>query len=212
MGVGQRSICERSIWGTHTIYNDGSAPGGTTASGAATVGDPADPVIIHTSKARGGELTSSYKEEKAALLLALDWIRANCPTERISICSDSQYLLKAVQSYAQAPSLFASDWTTGKAPPPSSGFHVARAYQATRPPTKRRKQLPPSPTRHPDPSHLPPQKHSSDAPSPIPRPTGPEQPWCTNNSPARQTALPPPTGQSPRHPPQQQQKQRQHPQ
>ncbi len=59
----------------------------------ATVGDPADPVIIHTSKARGAELTSSYEEEKAALFLALDWARANCPTERISIFSDSQSLL-----------------------------------------------------------------------------------------------------------------------
>ncbi len=43
----------------------------------ATTGDPADPVIIHTSKARAAELTSSYEEEKAALLLALDWARAN---------------------------------------------------------------------------------------------------------------------------------------
>ncbi len=58
-----------------TIYTDGSATGGTTAGGAdmvTTTGDPADPVIIHTSKARGAELTSSYEEEKAALLLALD--------------------------------------------------------------------------------------------------------------------------------------------
>ncbi len=31
----------------------------------ATVGDLADHVIIHTSKARGAELTSSYEEEKA---------------------------------------------------------------------------------------------------------------------------------------------------
>ncbi len=35
----------------------------------ATVGDPADPVITHTSKIRGTELTSSSEEEKAALLL-----------------------------------------------------------------------------------------------------------------------------------------------
>ncbi len=86
-----------------TIYTDGSATGGTTAGGAAmvaTVGGPADPVIIHTSKAREAELTSSYEEEKAALLLALDWARANCPTERISICSGSQALLKAIQSGA----------------------------------------------------------------------------------------------------------------
>ncbi len=69
------------------IYTDGSAAGGTTAGGTAmvaTTGDLADPVIIHRSKARGAELTSSsYEEEKAALLLALDWARVNCPTERI---------------------------------------------------------------------------------------------------------------------------------
>ncbi len=38
----------------------------------ATVGDSADPVIIHTSKMRRAELTSSYEEEKAAFLLARD--------------------------------------------------------------------------------------------------------------------------------------------
>ncbi len=59
----------------------------------ATIGDAADLVIIHTSKARRAELTSSYEEEKATLLLALDY-----PTERTSICSDNQLLLKAVQN------------------------------------------------------------------------------------------------------------------
>ncbi len=62
-----------------------------------TVGDPA---IIPESKIRGAELTSSYEEEKAAILLALDWTRTNCPTKRISICSDIQSLLKAIQSGA----------------------------------------------------------------------------------------------------------------
>ncbi len=45
----------------------------------ATAGDPADPEIIHTSKARGAELTSFYEEEKAALLMDLYWAKANCP-------------------------------------------------------------------------------------------------------------------------------------
>ncbi len=66
----------------------------------ATVGDRADPVITHTPKARGAELASSYEEEKAALPLALDWARANCPTERLLILSDSQSLLKAIRSDA----------------------------------------------------------------------------------------------------------------
>ncbi len=64
------------------------------------VGVPAEPVIFNTSKARGAELTSSHEEAKAALLLTLDWARVNCPTERISICSDNQPLLKAIQSGA----------------------------------------------------------------------------------------------------------------
>ncbi len=59
----------------------------------ATTGDSADPVITHTSKARGAELASSYEEEKATELLAVDCARATCPTERISICSDSESLL-----------------------------------------------------------------------------------------------------------------------
>ncbi len=69
-----------------TINTVGSATGGATARGAAlvaTVEDPTDPVVIHTSKARGAELTSAYEEENAAQLLALGWAMANCPTERI---------------------------------------------------------------------------------------------------------------------------------
>ncbi len=57
---------------THvTIYTDRSATGGTTAGGAAmvaTVGDPANPVIIHTSKARGAEVTSSNEKERSPAL------------------------------------------------------------------------------------------------------------------------------------------------
>ncbi len=74
----------------------GSATGATTAEGA----DLANPVIIHTSEERGVELTCSYEEKKADRLLALDYASANCPTERISICPDSQSPLKAIQSGA----------------------------------------------------------------------------------------------------------------
>ncbi len=44
--------------------------------------------------------TSSHEEEKATLLLALDWARTNCPTECISIYSESHPLLKTIQSDA----------------------------------------------------------------------------------------------------------------
>ncbi len=68
----------------------------------ATTGDPNDPVIIHTCKARGAALTSSYEEEKATLLLALDW-------------GASQYALTAnpylrlFRAAHTTPSLFASE-------------------------------------------------------------------------------------------------------
>ncbi len=48
----------------------------------------------HTSM----ELSGPGKE---ALLLALNLARANCPTERVSICVDSQSLLKAILGGAQ---------------------------------------------------------------------------------------------------------------
>ncbi len=122
----------------------------------ATVGDPADPVIIHTFKARGGQRASSDEKEKVALVLALGWARANCPTERISICSDSQSLLKAVQGGEHDAQIIRQRLNNREDPPPSCGFKVARAYQATRPPTNWRKQLPLPSTRHADPSRLPP--------------------------------------------------------
>ncbi len=108
----------------------------------APVGDPGEPVIIFTPKAHGVELTSSYEEEEAALLLALDWARANCPTERIS----ANPYFRLFRAAHTTPSLFASDKTTGKASPPLSGFQVTRAYRATRPLTNLLKQLPAPPT------------------------------------------------------------------
>ncbi len=57
-------------------------------------------MIIHTPKVRGAGLTSTYNEEKDALLLAFHWAMAKRPTERISICSDSQSKLKAIHSGA----------------------------------------------------------------------------------------------------------------
>ncbi len=54
------------------IYSDGPAAGGTTVGGAtlvATVGDSADPVIIHASKIGEAELIASDEEQKVAIQL-----------------------------------------------------------------------------------------------------------------------------------------------
>ncbi len=75
----------------------------------ATTGDPADPVIIHTSKAHGVELTSSYEEEKAALLLALDWARANSPLSANQYALTANPYLRLFTAVHTTPSLFASD-------------------------------------------------------------------------------------------------------
>ncbi len=67
----------------------------------ATVGVPADFVITQTSKTSGAELTSYFGEANAALLLALDWARTNCPTELTTIYSINQSLAKAMHGDTQ---------------------------------------------------------------------------------------------------------------
>ncbi len=59
-----------------TIYKGGPATGGTAIAGVHT-----GLAIIHASKIRGAEMTSTYGKEKAVL----DWTRANRPTERKSM-------------------------------------------------------------------------------------------------------------------------------
>ncbi len=119
----------------HIIHRLLCGTGGTTSGGAAmvaTTGDPAEPVIMHTSQIRGAELTSSYYEEKVALLPALDGTRVSCPTDRISICSDSQSLLKAIRSGARDTQFIPQRLDNRKGPPSSSGFRAIRVCQATR--------------------------------------------------------------------------------
>ncbi len=75
------------------IHTNGPATGRTTAGGAAianTEGDPTDISIINTSRLHRSELTSSYGEDKATLLHALNWASAHYPTELITICNYNQ--------------------------------------------------------------------------------------------------------------------------
>ncbi len=62
-----------------------------------TCGDPADPTILHQSHLRGEAFTSSFAEEAAAMQLALEWATANHPENSLTICTDSQSLLKAIE-------------------------------------------------------------------------------------------------------------------
>ena len=82
------------------IYTDGSATAGTTNGGYAvicTIGPAESPTVTNSIGKRGRTITSSYDEEKAALLTALKWIREN-QMKNILICTDSQSLCKAITS------------------------------------------------------------------------------------------------------------------
>ncbi len=62
-----------------------------------THGDPADPIILHQSHLRGAAFTSSFAEEAAAMQLALEWATTNHPEYSLTICTDSQSLVKAIE-------------------------------------------------------------------------------------------------------------------
>ncbi len=89
----------RLLDGQLTVYTDGSASAGTKDGGAGVIvtrGDPADPTILHQSHLRGAAFTSSFAEEAAAMQLALEWALTNHPEYSLTICTDSQSLLKAI--------------------------------------------------------------------------------------------------------------------
>ncbi len=126
-------------------------------------GGPAGPVIIHTSKARGTELTSSCKEEKAALLLALTWTRAICPTQRIQNgVHDTQHIRQRLDN-RKGPTIFI--WVPGHKDIPDNEAAAATTNTLKRP------------------ILFATAKPSSDEPSPILHPKGPELPWYTKFSP-----------------------------
>ncbi len=84
-----------------TIYTDGSASAGTKDGGAGVIvtrGDPAAPTILHPSHLRGAAFTSSFAEEAAAMQVAMEWATTNHPESSLTICTDSQSLLKAIES------------------------------------------------------------------------------------------------------------------
>ncbi len=62
-----------------------------------TRGDPDDPTIPHKSHLRGAAFTSSFAEEAAAVQVAMEWATTNHPEYSLTICTDGQSLLKAIE-------------------------------------------------------------------------------------------------------------------
>jgi ribonuclease HI len=86
------------------LYTDGSASEGTTNGGAGlvvTTGDPSEPLTVYSEKIRGRRLTSSYEEEREAMLAAASWLRDNNgPRSKALICTDSQSLVEALGNFS----------------------------------------------------------------------------------------------------------------
>ena len=99
-----RAAAETAIseWNSDlTIYTDGSAVAGCSHGGAgAVVHIHDDPPRYETLKSKGAAFTSSFEEECAALILAIDWINDNCvASSRPLIITDSQSLCRALIGY-----------------------------------------------------------------------------------------------------------------
>ena len=102
----RREAALTNIRQTHaqkTIYTDGSAHGGILMGGAAfvvTEGDPETPHELASVSRKGALCTCSYEEEVEAMKMASTWIKEKCQKEEtIQICTDSQSLCMALQSY-----------------------------------------------------------------------------------------------------------------
>ena len=87
------------------IYTDGSAAAGTSKSGAGVVvtrGDPENPTVVTEMKIKGRELTSSYEEEREAMMSATEWIRnAEDDIRKVLICTDSQSLVQSLSNKSE---------------------------------------------------------------------------------------------------------------
>ena len=82
------------------LYTDGSASHGNENGGYAVVvtkGDQASPDVIAKLRKRGRVITSSFDEEKAAMLTAVSWLTCNQQRGTTAvICTDSQSLCTAL--------------------------------------------------------------------------------------------------------------------
>ncbi len=86
--------------GQLTVYTNGLATTGTEDGGAGvivTFGEPADPTVLHRSHLRGAAFTLSFAEEATAMHVSLEWATANHPVNSLTIYTDSQSPLNAIE-------------------------------------------------------------------------------------------------------------------
>ena len=130
-----------------TIYTYGSATAGLYDGGAAaivTTGPPVSPNVIKELDRLGRKFTSSYQEERAALLETLTWIeeKENYDYNRVLICTDSQSLcialeaansslLKTIQRLDQLIAEVHIQWILGYSDVPGNELADVRAKAAT---------------------------------------------------------------------------------
>ncbi len=60
-------------------------------------GDPAGPTSLRRKYLRDVAFTSSFTEEAATMQPLLEWATANHPKHLLTICTDSQSLIKATE-------------------------------------------------------------------------------------------------------------------
>ncbi len=60
-------------------------------------GDPSGPTSLCRNHLRGAVFTSSVAKEAATMQPALEWATANHPEHSLTVCTDSQSLIKATK-------------------------------------------------------------------------------------------------------------------
>ncbi len=118
--------------------------------------DPTDSLIIHTHKIPGFELTKTRNPPSSWLSTGQG---PTTPLSAYQYALAPNLYLKLFRVANVTTSLFASDWTTGKASSSSPGSQAIKSYQATKPLTNLRKQLPPRKHHHPFPAQQVPDDH-----------------------------------------------------
>ncbi len=59
--------------------------------------DPSGPTSLRRNHRRGAAFTSSVAEEADAMQPVFEWATANHPEHSLTICTDSQSLIKAIE-------------------------------------------------------------------------------------------------------------------